>query len=77
VLALLVSSVCLGISFYDALASDRFVDTTVAGVGVLFGALAVFLVMTGIIAELVYKTSEYRLEHVAVPASVENRLVGD
>jgi len=33
--------------------------------------------MTGIIAELVYKTSEYRLEHVAVPASVEDRLLSE
>ena len=77
VLSLLVSSVCLGIGLYDALASERFSETTIAGVGVLFGALAVFLVMTGIIAELVYKTGEYRLEHVAVPASVENRLLGE
>ena len=77
VLSLLISSVCLGVSFYDAFASDRFAEMTIAGVGVLFGALAVFLVMTGIIAELVYKTSEYRLEHVAVPAAVENRLLGE
>jgi hypothetical protein len=77
VLSLLISGVCLSVSFYDAFSSDRSIDTAIAGVGVLFGALAVFLVMTGIIAELVYRTGDYRLEHVAVPAAVENRLLGE
>jgi glycosyltransferase involved in cell wall biosynthesis len=71
ILTLFVSAACLSASFYDAFASGRSVDTSLAGVGVLFGALAVFLVMTGMVAEIVYRTGEHRLEHVTVPATAE------
>jgi glycosyltransferase involved in cell wall biosynthesis len=71
IVTMLVSVLCLSLSFYDALAADRSVNTSLAGVGVLFGALAVFLVMTGFVAEIVYRTGEHRLEHVTVPAVAE------
>jgi hypothetical protein len=41
-------------------------STPLAGVGVLLGALALFLLMTGMIAELVYRTSDLREQRLSV-----------
>jgi hypothetical protein len=58
--------VCLGLSFYNTLVIDLPFATPIAGVGVLLGALVVFLVMAGIFAELVYKTGDNRLERLSL-----------
>jgi glycosyltransferase involved in cell wall biosynthesis len=58
--ALSIGAVCIAASLYDALALGRPFSTPLAGVGVLLGALAFFLLMTGMIAELVYKTGDTR-----------------
>jgi glycosyltransferase involved in cell wall biosynthesis len=63
---LLISTACLAVSFYAVFALDRPIDLPIAGVGVLFGAQAVFLVMTGIVAELVYKTGDNRVEQMSM-----------
>jgi glycosyltransferase involved in cell wall biosynthesis len=58
--ALLLCSVCLGASFYQVLVLQQGFSTPLAGVGVLFGALAFFLLMIGMIGELIYKTGDNR-----------------
>jgi glycosyltransferase involved in cell wall biosynthesis len=64
--AFVLGSLCLGLSFYNTLVLDRPFATPIAGVGVLLGALVVFLVMAGIFAELVYKTGDNRLERLSL-----------
>jgi glycosyltransferase involved in cell wall biosynthesis len=64
--ALLVSAACLAVSFYETVLLGEPFSTTVAGVGVLFGALAFFLIMAGMFGELVYKTADYRVERLSM-----------
>ena len=64
--ALLISTGCIGTSFYQVLVLDRSFSTPLAGVGVLFGALAFFLLMIGMIGELVYKTGDDREERLSM-----------
>jgi hypothetical protein len=40
--------------------------TPLAGVGVLLGALSVFLAMTGILGELVQKVGEHRADRMSM-----------
>ncbi|HEY8518644.1 MAG TPA: glycosyltransferase family 2 protein [Gammaproteobacteria bacterium] len=63
--ALVVSSLCIGLSIYRAVAADAF-STTVAGIGVLSGALAFFLFMAGMFAELIYRTGDDRMDAFAL-----------
>jgi glycosyltransferase involved in cell wall biosynthesis len=44
-----------------------------AGIGVLFGALTFFLVLSGAVAELIYKTGELRLENLSTLTTVIDR----
>jgi len=64
--ALVLSMLMLTGSFYDVIVLDRSFSTPVAGVGVLFGALGLFLVMAGMFAELVYKTGDNRVEKLSM-----------
>jgi glycosyltransferase involved in cell wall biosynthesis len=64
--ALLLCSVCLGASFYQVLVLQQGFSTPLAGVGVLFGALAFFLLMIGMIGELIYKTGDNREERLSM-----------
>ncbi len=63
--ALAVGSACLAGSLYGVLAGGGF-STVLAGVGVLLGALALFLLMTGMIAELVYRTGDVRDQRLSM-----------
>lgn len=60
--AFMVSGAAIGASLYEVIALDRPFSTPLAGVGVLFGALAFFITMIGMIGELVYKTGDAK-EH--------------
>lgn len=62
--ALLISTACIGASFYQVLVLQQGFSTPLAGVGVLFGALALFLLMTGLIGELIYKTGDSQEERL-------------
>jgi hypothetical protein len=64
--ALAVGTVCVGVSLYDTLVLGKSFSTPLAGVGVLLGALALFLLMTGMIAELVYRTSDVREQRLSM-----------
>jgi glycosyltransferase involved in cell wall biosynthesis len=64
--ALLVSAATLGASLYRMLALGMPFSTVIAGVGVLFGALAFFLTMIGMIGELVYKTGDAREDRMSM-----------
>ena len=64
--ALMISAASLGASFYRLLALGEPFSTTIAGIGVLFGALAFFLIMIGMIGELVYKTGDSREDRLSM-----------
>jgi hypothetical protein len=64
--ALVIGTACIGVSLYDTLVPGESFSTPLAGVGVLLGALALFLLMTGMIAELVYRTSDLREQRLSV-----------
>ncbi len=63
--ALAVGSACLAGCLYSVLVGGGF-STVLAGVGVLLGALALFLLMTGMIAELVYRTGDLRDQRLSM-----------
>jgi len=60
--AFFIAAVCIGASLYQLLALGQRFSTALAGVGVLFGALAFFMTMIGMLGEIVYKTGDAR-EH--------------
>jgi len=64
--ALLISTASLGASLYRLLALEQPFSTPIAGIGVLFGALAFFLLMIGMIGELVYKTGDSREDRMSM-----------
>ena len=64
--ALVICAACIGVSFYDVWFAGRSFSPPLAGVGVLFGALALFLLMIGMIGELIYKTGDNREERLSM-----------
>lgn len=72
---LVLSSLLLGTSILQVMSFSSTFSVAIAGTGVLFGALAMFLLGAGILGELVYfsgdlsveklhkSTAEYRLQH--------------
>lgn len=69
--ALLLSAVCVGISFYESLLEGGEFSIPLAGIGVLLGALALFLIMAGMFAELIYGTGDDRVERLAMLTAEE------
>ena len=63
---LLVSMATLTASLYRVIVLDEAFSTVIAGVGVLFGALGLFLVFTGMFAELIYKTRDNQVERLSI-----------
>lgn len=66
-----ISVAALLISLYELLAPSSTFSVPIAGVGVLFGALTVILVIGGMLSELLYKTGDTRLEKLSL-LTVEN-----
>src|SRR5690606_22261060 len=64
--ALLISTASIGGSLYRLLVLEQPFSTPIAGIGVLFGALAFFLMMIGMIGELVYKTGDSREDRLSM-----------
>jgi glycosyltransferase involved in cell wall biosynthesis len=64
--ALAIGSACIAASLYETLVRHDSFSTPLAGVGLLLGALALFLLMTGMIAELVYRTSDIREQRLSM-----------
>jgi glycosyltransferase involved in cell wall biosynthesis len=56
--AVLASAVCLVAGVQGLMEPGGSISVPLAGTGVLFGALAIFLVANGVLAELVYKTGD-------------------
>ncbi len=69
--ALAMSAGCIGTSVYRTLANGEEFSTPIAGVGVLLGALAFFLMMAGMFAELIYRTGDDRVERFAMLTAAE------
>jgi glycosyltransferase involved in cell wall biosynthesis len=63
--AALISLVALSFSLYEIFFNASAFSIPIAGVGVLFGALAVILLLSGMLSELIYKTGNTRLEKLA------------
>jgi glycosyltransferase involved in cell wall biosynthesis len=63
--AFLASAVCLLAGLQGLLAEGGTISVPLAGTGVLFGALAIFLLANGALAELVYKTGDVNLSAMA------------
>lgn len=61
---LLVALLCLGGSVVDIVQGEA-MSLPIAGTGVLLGALAIFLIFSGALAELVYKTGDVRMGQLA------------
>ena len=69
---LLVSVVAIVAAIMPVFASSGTVNLPYAGVGVLFGSLAMFLVMSGAVAELVYVTGTLDLSSYAKLLATES-----
>jgi glycosyltransferase involved in cell wall biosynthesis len=61
----LVSGLALFFSIYEVVVQSSSLPIPIAGVGVLFGALVVILFLGGVLAELVYKSGDARLNKLA------------
>jgi glycosyltransferase involved in cell wall biosynthesis len=64
--AALISMGCITVSLYETAVLGQPFRTPLAGVGVLLGALSVFLAMTGILGELVQKVGEHRADRMSM-----------
>lgn len=62
---LLASAVCLVAGVHGLLAPGGDISVPLAGTGVLFGALAIFLLANGALAELVFKTGDVDVNALA------------
>jgi len=58
--AFFAAAACIGASVYQSLVRDDPFSTPLAGVGLLFGALAFFMTMLGMLGEIIYKTGDTR-----------------
>ena len=64
--ALLLSTGCLTFSIYEVVALGRELTVPLAGIGLLFAALAFFLMMTGMLGELVHEVGDNRAERMSM-----------
>jgi glycosyltransferase involved in cell wall biosynthesis len=60
-----ISLAALFTSIYELLARSSTFSVPIAGVGVLFGALTVILLLSGMLSELVYKTGNTKLDKLS------------
>jgi hypothetical protein len=63
---LLLSTGCLTFSIYEVVALGRELTMPLAGIGLLFAALAFFLMMTGMLGELVHEVGDNRAERMSM-----------
>ena len=63
--AALISFICLFVSVYGLLVHSSRLPVPIAGTGVLFGALAVILLLGGGVAELIYKTGDISVDKLS------------
>jgi glycosyltransferase involved in cell wall biosynthesis len=64
--AVLISASTLLFSAYELTTDSSSLSVPIAGIGVLFGALVIILLLGGMLAELVYKTGDTRIEKFAI-----------
>ena len=74
--AALISIISLSVSVYDAVVLSSFFAVPIAGLGVLFGALACFLLLGGVLTELIYKTGNVAVDQLAFLTTSNPRLTG-
>ncbi|MFQ5759439.1 MAG: glycosyltransferase family 2 protein [Acidiferrobacterales bacterium] len=74
--ALAISIVALTISLYKVLASTSPFSVPIAGVGVLFGALAFFLFLGGMLGELIYNTGNINLNRLSLVTATRSNSDG-
>lgn len=63
--AALISIMSLSVSVYHVVVLSSFFAVPIAGLGVLFGALACFLLLVGVLTELIYKTGHIAVDQLA------------
>ncbi len=63
--AALISFICLFVSVYGVLVHSSQLPVPIAGTGVLFGALAVILLLGGVLGELIYKTGDISVDKLS------------
>lgn len=64
--AALVSVLALSVSVYELTVISPRLSIPIAGTGVLYGALTVILILGGILAELIYKTGDVKLDKLSL-----------
>jgi glycosyltransferase involved in cell wall biosynthesis len=64
--AAVISFAALFISVYEVFVRSSTFSVPIAGVGVLFGALTVILLIGGMLSELLYKTGDVKLEGLSL-----------
>lgn len=64
--AALVAFFSLLVVIYGSIVHSSPLPVPIAGVGVLFGALACFLLLGGVLAELIYKTGDLNLDKLSL-----------
>ena len=62
---LLLSAICLSWTFWTLLFEGHQASMAIAGTGILFAALGVFLILNGVLAEMVFKTGDIRFAPLA------------
>lgn len=60
-----VSLLCLGVTFWTLLFEDHRASLSIAGTGILLAALGFFLLLNGVLAEMVFKTGDVRFAPLA------------
>lgn len=63
--AILISTVALSISVFEWIVYGERFSVPLAGTGVLFGALAFVLLLSGILGELIYKTGDTKIHELS------------
>lgn len=63
--AIVISCVCLISIFVEAAVKGNAIAGPIAGTGVLFGALGILMILTGALAELVFKTGDISMTTLA------------
>ena len=62
---LLISLACLGVTFWTLLFESHSASLSIAGTGILFAALGFFLLLNGVLAEMVFKTGDVKFAPLA------------
>ncbi len=66
---LLVSLIAFSLSLWNVYSGASTLMISIAGTGLLFAGLVIFLIMSGVVCELIYKTGSMQHKHLAILTS--------